>query len=118
MLKVKRIYDPPEKGDGFRVLVDRLWPRGVSKAKAHLDLWMKDIAPSDSLRKWFSHDEKRWKVFEARYRKELGPKRGFLVRIKQLEAEHGVVTLLYAAHDQKHNQAVALREFLKGSEDS
>jgi uncharacterized protein YeaO (DUF488 family) len=116
MLKIKRIYEPPEKSDGFRILVDRLWPRGVSKQRAHLDLWMKDIAPSATLRKWFSHDEKRWKGFEAKYRKELGRRREFLVQLKQLEAEHGIVTLLYSTQDEEHNQAVALREFLKGSE--
>jgi uncharacterized protein YeaO (DUF488 family) len=115
MLKIKRIYDPAEKTDGCRVLVDRLWPRGISKKRAHLDLWMKEIAPSDGLRRWFAHDPKRWGEFELRYRKELSKKRDLLVEIKQLEMEHGVVTLLYAARDDQFNQAAALLEFLKGS---
>jgi uncharacterized protein YeaO (DUF488 family) len=113
MLKIKRIYDEPEKDDGFRVLVDRLWPRGVSKEKAHLDLWLKEIAPSDALRKWFGHDPKRWSAFAAKYRKELGGRNDLVQQLKQLEADHGNVTLLYSAHDASHNQAVVLRQFLK-----
>lgn len=115
MLKVKRIYEPTGKGDGFRVLVDRLWPRGVSKERAQADLWLKEIGPSDALRKWFGHDPKRWKEFAAKYRKELIAKKDLVQELKKLEAEHGTVTLLYSAHDEEHNQAVALREFLKGS---
>jgi uncharacterized protein YeaO (DUF488 family) len=115
MLKVKRIYEAPEKGDGFRVLVDRVWPRGVSKERAHLDLWLKDVAPSDALRKWFGHDPKRWTEFAAKYRKELRGKKEMVRQLKQLEEEHGIVTLLYSAHDEQHNQAVALRNFLKGA---
>ena len=118
MLKVKRIYDPPEKSDGFRVLVDRLWPRGVSKARAHLDLWFKDVAPSDALRKWFGHDPKRWSEFAAKYRKELRGKMEMVRQLKKLEAEYGTVTLLYSAHDEEHNQAVALSGFLKGARSS
>jgi uncharacterized protein YeaO (DUF488 family) len=114
MLKIKRIYDLPEKDDGFRVLVDRLWPRGISKQRAHLDLWLKEIAPSDALRKWFAHDPKRWTEFLARYRKELGGSKDSVQQIKKLEADHGSITLLYSAHDPLHNQAVALRQFLKG----
>ena len=115
MLKMKRIYEAPEKSDGFRVLVDRLWPRGVSKERAHLDLWLKDIAPSDALRKWFGHDPKRWAEFATKYRKELRRKKETVRQLKQLEAEHGTVTLLYSAHDEEHNQAVALREYLNGT---
>ena len=115
MLKIKRIYDLPEKGDGFRVLVDRLWPRGISKERAHLDLWLKEIAPSDALRKWFAHDPKRWTGFTAKYRKELSGRKDLVLQIKKLEAEHGSVTLLYSAHDQTHNQAVALLQILKGT---
>ncbi len=115
MLKIKRIYELPEKGDGFRVLVDRLWPRGVSKKRAHLDLWLKEIAPSDALRKWFAHDPKRWTGFVAKYRKELSGRKDLLRQIKKLEAEHGTVTLLYSAHDPLHNQAVALLQILKGT---
>lgn len=114
MLKIKRIYDPPEKSDGYRVLVDRLWPRGVSKQRAHLDLWLKEIAPSDALRKWFGHDPKRWTEFKAKYRKELSGRKELLRQIKNLEADHGTVTLLYSAHDPLHNQAVALLTLMKG----
>jgi uncharacterized protein YeaO (DUF488 family) len=115
MLKVKRIYEAPEKADGFRVLVDRLWPRGISKERAHLDLWLKDVAPSDALRKWFGHDPKRWAEFAAKYRKELRGKKEMVRQLKQHEGEHGTVTLLYSAHDEQHNQAVALSQVLKGS---
>ena len=115
MLKIKRIYDSPEKDDGFRVLVDRIWPRGISKERAHLDLWLKEIAPSNSLRKWFAHDPKRWTEFAAKYHKELTGKKDFLRQLKTLEAENGSITLLYSAHDQLHNQAVALRRFLKSA---
>jgi uncharacterized protein YeaO (DUF488 family) len=118
MLKVKRIYEAVEKGDGFRVLVDRLWPRGVSKERAHLDLWLKDVAPSDALRKWFGHDPKRWVEFAAKYRKELRGKKEMVHQLRQLEAEHGTITLLYSAHDEEHNQAVALSAFLKGARSS
>jgi uncharacterized protein YeaO (DUF488 family) len=114
MLRIKRVYEPTGKSDGFRVLVDRLWPRGVSKERAHLDLWLKEIGPSDGLRKWFGHDPKRWKEFAAKYRKELSGKKDLVQQLKQLEAEHGTVTLLFSAHDEEHNQAVALREILKG----
>jgi uncharacterized protein YeaO (DUF488 family) len=114
MLKVKRIYDHPLSSDGFRVLVDRLWPRGISKQRARLDLWMKQIAPSNALRKWFAHDPKRWTGFAARYGKELSKKKELMRQIKQLELEHGTITLLYSARDERHNQAVALRQFFKG----
>jgi uncharacterized protein YeaO (DUF488 family) len=115
MLKIKRIYDSPEAGDGFRVLVDRLWPRGISKERAQLDLWLKEIAPSDALRKWFAHDPKRWTGFAAKYQKELTGRLDLARQIKKLERDHGSVTLLYSAHDQVHNQAVVLRRFLKGA---
>lgn len=115
MLKTKRIYDEPGKDDGFRVLVDRLWPRGVSKEKAHLDLWLKEIAPSDALRRWFGHDPKRWTGFFEKYQKELARKAELVRQIEQLEQDHGSVTLLYSAQDALHNQAVALRQFLQGA---
>jgi uncharacterized protein YeaO (DUF488 family) len=115
MLKIKRIYESPEKDDGYRVLVDRLWPRGVSKERAHLDLWFKEIAPSDTLRKWFGHDPKRWAGFVTKYRKELSGKAALVRQIKTLDKENGTITLLYSAHDAQHNQAVALQQFLKGS---
>jgi uncharacterized protein YeaO (DUF488 family) len=115
MLQIKRIYDEPGTGDGFRVLVDRIWPRGVSKERAHLDLWLKEIAPSDGLRKWFAHDPQRWTEFAAKYRKELTGRKDLVRQIRKLEADHGSVTLLYSARDPLRNQAVVLRRFLKGT---
>ena len=113
MLKLKRIYDGAELQDGYRVLVDRLWPRGLSKEKAKVDLWMKEIAPSDALRKWFGHDPERWMEFQARYRKELQQKSELVKEISQLEKKYRTVTLVYSAKDELHNQAVALLAFLK-----
>lgn len=112
VLKIKRIYAAPAPSDGYRVLVDRLWPRGLAKGKARVDLWMKEIAPSHALRKWFGHDPTRWTAFRARYRRELKDKSQLIGQLKHLRKEHGAVTLLYSAHDEQHNQAVALREFL------
>jgi uncharacterized protein YeaO (DUF488 family) len=108
---VKRVYEPAAKSDGFRVLVDRLWPRGLSKETAHLDLWLRDIAPSTTLRKWFNHDPGRWSEFQRRYHAELKTKREPL-RELTTRAKKGAVTLLYSAKDEQHNQAVALRNFL------
>ena len=110
---IKRAYDPPGKEDGFRVLVDRIWPRGVSKSSLKIDLWMKDIAPSTQLRKWFNHDEKNWPEFQRRYRSELKAAKRELDLLKK-QAGRGPVTLVYGARDQLHNQAVALREVLLG----
>jgi uncharacterized protein YeaO (DUF488 family) len=115
MIRIKRIYDAAGKEDGCRVLVDRLWPRGVSREHAHIKLWLKEIAPSDALRKWFGHDPKKWAQFQQRYRKELAPRKDLLEQVKHLEKEHGTVTLLYGAKDEEHNQAVALAQFLKGA---
>ena len=115
MLKIKRIYESAEKSDGARVLVDRIWPRGISKERAHLHLWLKEIAPSTALRKWFGHDPNRWTGFAAKYRKELAGKAELVRQIKALEAENGKRTLLYSAHDPLHNQAVVLLQFLKGA---
>lgn len=113
MIKLKRIYEPYSSSeDGYRILVDRLWPRGVSKENAHLDLWLKDIAPSTELRKWFGHDPKKWKEFEKRYKEELRNKQELISRIKQLEKEHRQITFLYGARDESHNQAVVLLEVL------
>ncbi|MDB5105997.1 MAG: hypothetical protein JWP91_3686 [Fibrobacteres bacterium] len=108
MFKVKRVYLPADPEDGFRVLVDRLWPRGLSKSKAHVDLWMKEIAPSDGLRKWFGHDPERWIGFEKRYREELRGKGGEKKSLRGLERDHGTVTLLFGAKDEKRNNAVVL----------
>lgn len=112
MIKVKRIYESYDKKDGYRVLVDRLWPRGISKEKAHLDLWLKEIAPSTELRKWFGHDPKKWNEFEKRYKKELDDKKELITQIKELENEHKQVTLLYGARDTEHNEAVVLLKVL------
>ena len=112
-IAVKRVYQPAERSDGQRVLVDRLWPRGVSKAEAKLDLWLKDIAPSDELRKWFGHDPERWEEFQKRYREELKDKGEEVAELKKLLVKDKV-TLLYGAHDEKHNNAVALAAWLHG----
>ncbi len=116
MFKVKRIYEPPEASDGYRVLVDRLWPRGISKEKAHIDLWMKEVGPSDALRKWFGHDPVRWDDFQRRYHDELQKQAGLTKELQQLEKQHGTVTLVFSARDETHNQAVALRAFLQKRE--
>ncbi len=108
---VKRVYEPVTKSDGFRVLVDRLWPRGLSKSDAKLDLWLPDLGPSTVLRQWFNHDATRWAEFLRRYHAELKEKSAFLTTIKE-QAKTNPVTLLYSAKDEQHNQAVALRNFL------
>ena len=113
MIQIKRIYDPVGDDDGYRILIDRLWPRGFSKESAHIDLWMKEIAPSTSLRKWFHHDTENWDEFTVRYREELKEKRTLLMEIKNLEKEHKKVTLLYSAKDSMHNQAIVLLEVLR-----
>lgn len=115
MFTCKRIYDPPASGDGHRVLVDRLWPRGVSRDKAALDEWLKEIAPSDELRHWFGKDEAKWPEFERRYRTELltPEHKPELDRLRKL-AKKGRVTLLYAKRDEDRNNAVALKEVLEG----
>jgi uncharacterized protein YeaO (DUF488 family) len=112
-IPIKRVYDAPEKSDGFRVLVDRVWPRGVSKQKAAVDLWMKEIGPSTELRKWFGHDPARWHEFRKRYHDELKEKRDLLDELRA-HAEKGTLTLVYSARDEAHNQAVVLREVLQG----
>jgi|GEM_PF-528685 len=113
MIQIRRIFGPRHSDDGFRILVDRLWPRGLSKTKAHVDLWLRDIAPSDDLRKRFSHDPDRWKEFRTGYRKELTTKKGMLEQLRALEREKRVVTLLYAASDEEHNNAVVLEAILR-----
>ena len=112
VLQVKRIYEPPAPSDGCRILVDRVWPCGVSKERAAIVLWLKEIAPSAGLRKWFGHEPKRWPEFQKRYRQELRDKTDLALQIRQLEKENGVVTLLFSARDEERNQAVALRDFL------
>jgi uncharacterized protein YeaO (DUF488 family) len=110
-LDLKRVYDQPKRTDGFRILVDRLWPRGLSKEKARVDLWLKEIAPSQELRKWFGHDPTRWEQFKTKYRIELQKKPGSLIWLKDKASEEHI-TLLYSASDTAHNNAIALREFV------
>jgi uncharacterized protein YeaO (DUF488 family) len=114
MITTKRVYNEPAKSDGFRVLVDRLWPRGLTKEKARVDLWMKDIGPSDQLRKWFHHENADWPEFKKRYRAELKKKKELLADLKQLEKQHGTITLLFGSKDETHNQAVVLANMLQG----
>jgi uncharacterized protein YeaO (DUF488 family) len=113
MIQAKRVYEKPTKGDGFRVLVDRLWPRGLTKEKAQVDLWMKEIAPSDELRKWFHHEEKNWGEFVKRYKAELTKKKELLSELDKLRKKHDRVTLLYGSKNEKQNQAVVLASVLK-----
>jgi uncharacterized protein YeaO (DUF488 family) len=110
---IKRVYEPADESDGYRVLVDRLWPRGVTKEKAVIDLWAKDVAPSDDLRRWFSHDPSRWEEFRRRYRDELsaGLRKGLVMELAA-RSKQGHLTLVYAAKDHLRNNAVVLQEVI------
>ena len=110
-LKIKRVYDKPKEEDGIRILVDRLWPRGLTKEKAHIDIWLKDIGPKTELRKWFGHEPSRWLEFRIRYILELKNNKEQLNQIKQ-QITNGMVTLVFGAKDEKHNEAVIIEEFL------
>ncbi len=112
MIKVKRIYEPWEAEDGFRILVDRLWPRGMSKERAKVDLWEREIAPSPQLREWYKHDLSKWEEFQKLYQEELKGKWDLLNKIKELEREKGRVTLLFSAKDEIHNSAQVLLKVL------
>jgi len=112
VIKLKRAYAVPESGDGCRVLVDRLWPRGVSKRAARIDLWLKEIAPSAVLRKWFGHDPSKWTTFRDRYFRELDNNPTAVEQLME-HVRHGMVTLVYGAQDQEHNDAVVLKEYLE-----
>lgn len=112
-VKLKRAYEPSAADDGTRILIDRLWPRGVKKIDAAIDEWVKDIAPSTALRKWFGHDPARWQEFRSRYAAEVSKHPALLKRLRTL-ARQGSITLVYSAHDEDHNDAVALRGFLLG----
>jgi uncharacterized protein YeaO (DUF488 family) len=112
-IKLKRAYDSAGSRDGTRILVDRLWPRGVGKADAAIDLWAKDLAPSTALRRWFGHDPARWHEFRRRYSEEIRQHRNRLGELRDL-ARGGRITLVFAAHDKAHNDAVVLREILLG----
>jgi uncharacterized protein YeaO (DUF488 family) len=111
-IKIKRAYEQPTPEDGTRILMDRLWPRGLTKEKARVDLWLKEIAPSTELRKWFGHDPARWIEFKRRYRAELKQNKELIAQLKA-EVKKGPVTLVYGAKDEQHNDAVALLEALR-----
>jgi uncharacterized protein YeaO (DUF488 family) len=111
MIQVKRVYEEPSRTDGVRILVDRLWPRGLTKQRAAVTLWLKDVAPSTELRTWFGHDAAKWRQFQARYRKELGEKKEVLQSLKRRSQGH-TVTLVYAARDREHNEALVLKTIL------
>ena len=108
-IRIKRVYEQPDKHDGRRILVDRLWPRGLTKEKASIDLWLKDIAPSTALRKWFGHDPDKWEAFKERYLAEL-KNNSEPIRLLKQELDKGVVTLVYGAKDKEHNEAVVIQE--------
>jgi uncharacterized protein YeaO (DUF488 family) len=111
MIALKRVYEAPSRGDGLRILVERLWPRGLSKKDAKVDLWLKEIAPTTELRKWFGHEPEKWKQFQRRYAAELGHNKDLVGLLKQ-KGKEGKVTLVYAARDEQRNGAVVLQEFL------
>jgi uncharacterized protein YeaO (DUF488 family) len=111
-IQVKRAYEPPAASDGYRALVDRIWPRGLSKEEARIDAWLKDLAPSDGLRRWFGHDVERWEEFQERYWQELEGQQAAVEELASL-AGNGRVTLVFAAKDTEHNNAVALRNYLE-----
>mgnify|MGYP006298637539 CR=1 FL=1 len=113
MIKIKRVYDNVTEEDGFRVLVDRIWPRGLSKENAQIDYWPKEVAPSEELRKWFAHDPEKWSEFKEKYKEELSEKDEEIVELKELAQKNEELTLLYAAKDKDHNNAVILKDFLK-----
>ena len=110
-IKLKRVYEAPSKADGIRILVDRLWPRGLSKEKAHVDLWLKEVAPSTDLRKWFAHDPAKGAEFQTRYHAELKQNPDQIALLKQAAAK-GPATLLYGAKDEEHNEAIVLQKLL------
>jgi uncharacterized protein YeaO (DUF488 family) len=112
MLKVKRIYETESSADGRRILVDRLWPRGIKKEEVKVDEWLKEIAPSDELRKWFAHDPSKWQVFKKKYAHEVGGKPDLIQQLRK-ESRKATVTLVYSAKDSEHNNAVALKEIIE-----
>ncbi|QJW38379.1 DUF488 domain-containing protein [Cellulosimicrobium protaetiae] len=117
-MRIKRVYEPADEGDGFRVLVDRLWPRGETKEKARVDLWLKEVAPSTELRRWFHHEERLFDDFAERYRAELDANGEAVGELRAVVGRHPVVTLLFGAKDEQHNQAVVLRDYLAATASS
>ncbi len=111
MIKLKRAYEDASSDDGLRILVDRLWPRGLTKERAAVDLWLKEVAPSTELRKWFDHDPAKWKEFKVRYRKELREKKDAITLLMQ-HAKEQTVTLVYGARDEEHNEALVLKSII------
>jgi uncharacterized protein YeaO (DUF488 family) len=109
-IKLKRVYEEPDEKDGYRILVDRLWPRGLTKEKAALDLWLKNIAPTTELRKWFNHDPEKWKEFQKKYLKEVKENKEAVSTLKE-HLKKGTVTFLYAAKDEIHNEALVLKNY-------
>jgi uncharacterized protein YeaO (DUF488 family) len=112
-VKLKRVYEAPARSDGFRILIDRLWPRGLSKKEARVDLWLKSVAPSTELRRWFNHDADRWREFVKRYRAELRENKQGVGELREAIADRTSVTLVYGARDTEHNDAVALKQILR-----
>lgn len=112
-IRLKRVYEKPSRQDGLRILVERLWPRGLTKERAAVGLWLKDVAPSPELRKWFGHDPGKWEQFQKRYWKELKENKEAVQLLKQ-KGKQGTVTLVYAARDKEHNGALALKRYLGG----
>ena len=113
MFRIKRIYETPGEDDGYRILIDRLWPRGFTKERAKVDLWLKEIAPSTELRKWYHHNPELWNEFKSRYQTELTDKRELILQIEHLEKVHGNITLLFAAKEKEQSQAAVLLNLLK-----
>lgn len=111
-VRIKRVYETPEPSDGTRILIDRLWPRGLTKDKAKVDLWLKDLAPSTSLREWFGHDPAKWEEFQRRYRAELHANQAAVAELRA-QLQHGPATLVYGAKDEQHNDAVVLKAYLE-----
>ncbi|MBU6392489.1 MAG: DUF488 domain-containing protein [Planctomycetota bacterium] len=112
MIKLKRVYEEPTKDDGFRILVERLWPRGITKERAAIALWLKEAAPSSELRKWFGHDPAKWEEFRKRYRTELRQKKD-VVSILKRKSKEGTIAFVYAARDEEHNSAIVLKEIIE-----
>ncbi|WP_202552267.1 DUF488 domain-containing protein [Ginsengibacter hankyongi] len=114
---IKRVYEPTGNNDGFRILVDRLWPRGINKEKANIDAWLKEVAPSAALRKWFNHEPAKWKSFVEKYTDEL-KKSEAVNELQNFIKKHKIITLLYAVHDEQHNNAVVLQNFMQTNLDN